>query len=121
LRQRSEVTGKRKLLTYPDSDLYENSIKIDRCPVFRACNRLRSGLAQHDTTHVKLTENEKETLAAMKDFKARASLEAKKKKAEMGVRKMTPITSHSRFSWDYSFTELDWGCLANCNAMNSTM
>lgn len=46
-------------------------------------------LAKQDTTQVKLTDDEKAALAEMKGFKEKTTLEAKKKKAEKSVHKVT--------------------------------
>ena len=46
-------------------------------------------IATRDTTKIKLTVDEKEALGEMKRFKEKTTLEAKKKKAETSVKKMT--------------------------------
>jgi uncharacterized protein len=63
----------------------------DNVDLHRAKHVITKGehLAKQDTTTVKLTEAEKEIVGEWKDFKEKTSLEAKKKKAETGVRKMT--------------------------------
>lgn len=63
----------------------------DNVEVYRMKNTVTVGeeLAKRDTTQVKLSENEKEQLGAMQGLKERTTLEAKKKRAEASVRKMT--------------------------------
>lgn len=63
----------------------------DNVDFHRIKNTILTGeqLSQQDTTRVKLTENEKEIVGDMKGMKERTSVEAKKKRAEASVRKMT--------------------------------
>jgi len=63
----------------------------DNVELYRMKDTITAGeqLEKRDTTQVKLTEDEKEKLGAMKGLKERTALEAKKKRAEASVRKMT--------------------------------
>lgn len=63
----------------------------DNVDFYRNKNVIVAGeeIAKRDTTQFKLTEDEKEMLGDMKGIKEKTSLEAKKKKAEASVRKMT--------------------------------